>query len=70
MPECDGFTFMQTVRDEKLAPDALKFALSNQSTDAEQEKVRSLGADRFIVKATMIPSEVVNTVDAALKELR
>jgi len=66
MPECDGFTFLQTIRDEKLAPNALKIALSNQSTDAEKEKIRSLGADQFIIKAMMIPSEVVNTVDVAL----
>jgi CheY-like chemotaxis protein len=67
MPEIDGFTFMQTIRDEKLASKAIKIALSNQSTDAEQNKIKSLGADQFIVKAEMIPSEVVNTVDAVLK---
>lgn len=67
MPEIDGFTFLQTIRDEKLAPHAIKIALSNQSTDAEQDRIRSLGADQFIVKAAMIPSEVVNTVDAVLK---
>ncbi len=67
MPEIDGFTFMQMVHDEKLAPKAIKIALSNQSTDAEQSKIKSLGADQFIVKAEMIPSEVVNTVDAVLK---
>ena len=67
MPEIDGFTFMQMVRDEKLSPKAIKIALSNQSTDVEQSKIKSLGADQFIVKAEMIPSEVVNTVDAVLK---
>lgn len=66
MPECDGFTFLQAIRDEHLAPDALKIALSNQSTDAEKDKIRSFGADQFIVKASMIPSEVVNTVAIAL----
>ncbi|MDB5238556.1 MAG: two component transcriptional regulator, two-component system, OmpR family, response regulator [Candidatus Kaiserbacteria bacterium] len=66
MPECDGFTFLQVIRDEKLVPNAIKIALSNQSTDAEKDKIKSLGADQFIVKATMIPSEVVNTVDIAL----
>lgn len=67
MPECDGYTFLQSVEDEKLAPKAVKIALTNQSTDAEKEKIKQLGADMFIVKAMMIPSEVVNTVDTALK---
>lgn len=67
MPECDGFTFLQTMQSEKLVPNAVKIALTNQSTDAEKEKVMQLGADKFIVKATMIPSEVVNTVDSALQ---
>jgi len=62
MPECDGFTFLQTMRDEHLGEKAIKIALTNQSTDVEKAKINELGADHFIVKATMIPSEVVNTV--------
>ncbi len=66
MPECDGFQFLETIRAEKLAPSAIKIALTNQSTDAEKAKAQELGADHFIVKATMIPSEVVNTVQTVL----
>ncbi len=68
MPECDGFQFLQDVRESKLADNALKIALTNQSTDAEKTKAKELGADEFIVKATMIPSEVVNTVDSMLSK--
>lgn len=66
MPEHDGFYFLQTLRDEKLAEHAKKIALSNQQSEAEKAKAAELGADMYIIKATMIPSEVVNTVRTAL----
>ncbi len=66
MPEIDGFAFLKTIADEHLAKDALKIALTNQSTEQEQAKAAELGAARYIVKASMIPSEVVNTVQEEL----
>jgi len=62
MPGQDGFTFLQMLEREQLAKRAVKVALTNQSEDSEREKVMQLGADRYIVKASMIPSEVVNAV--------
>lgn len=66
MPEMDGFAFLKTVSDEKLAVQALKIALTNQGDDAEKAKASELGADAYIIKASMIPSEVVNTVGEEL----
>ncbi len=66
MPDEDGFSFLETMRAEKLAEGAYKIALTNQSTDAEKKRALDLGADEFIVKATMIPSEVVAAVQQAL----
>ena len=66
LPELDGFAFLKTLSDEKLASDAVKIALTNQGEDAEKTKATELGADRYIVKASMIPSEVVNTVGEEL----
>lgn len=68
MPERDGFSFLQVLREEHLAEGATKIALTNQSTDAERAKALELGADAFMVKATMVPSEIVSTVAAALAE--
>lgn len=62
MPEGDGFSFLEKLRDEKLVPHALKIALTNEMNDEEKKKVTELGAMRYIVKATMIPSEVVSCV--------
>jgi CheY-like chemotaxis protein len=66
MPEKDGFMFLQTMRDEKLAPGAVKIALTNQSDEADQTHAKELGADACCVKAVMIPSEVVNMVTAEI----
>lgn len=66
MPVRDGYDLLQTLRDEHLAESAKKVALTNQSTDSEKAKAMELGADLFIVKATMIPSEVVANVRSLL----
>ncbi|OGG75945.1 hypothetical protein A3A41_04355 [Candidatus Kaiserbacteria bacterium RIFCSPLOWO2_01_FULL_54_22] len=66
MPELDGFSFLKAIADEHLAPKALKIALTNQSNESEKAKATELGATRYIVKASMIPSEVVNTVNEEL----
>lgn len=62
MPDMDGFALLQAIRDEKLIPDAKLIALTNQSDDAEKDHARELGAHRYIIKASMIPSEVVAAV--------
>lgn len=68
MPEEDGFAYLKRLRDERLAPKAIKIALTNQSDDAERVRASELGADRYIVKASMIPSEVVNIVGEELAQ--
>ena len=66
MPGHDGYAFLEMMAAEKLGEGATKIALSNQSSDAEKAKAIELGADLFIVKASMIPSEVVNMVRDAI----
>lgn len=66
MPELDGFTFLKALSDEHLATNAIKIALTNQSDESEKAKALEMGASRYIVKASMIPSEVVNTVGEEL----
>lgn len=68
MPECDGFSFLDQMHNDKLAPRAIKIALTNQSSDAEAARARELGADAFLVKATLLPSEVVTRVGEELKK--
>lgn len=62
MPERDGFSFLSALGEEKLAPHAVRIALTNQGNDGEKAKAEGLGVGRYIVKASTIPSEVVNAV--------
>lgn len=66
MPEMDGYALLQALHDQKLGDGAKKIVLSNQATDAEQAKAMELGAEEFLVKATMIPSEVVAKVSSII----
>jgi len=70
MPEKDGFAFLQSLEEEKLAEGAIKIPLTNQSSDAEKAKAKEMGAEDYFVKATMIPSEVVNNVGELLAKRR
>lgn len=63
MPEETGFSLLEKLRAEKLADGAVKIALTNQDDPEEKKRAESLGADGYIVKATMIPSEVVKRVE-------
>jgi CheY-like chemotaxis protein len=62
MPGIDGMELLQTIREEKLVPNATIIMLTNESSGAVIEKAKSLGIKGYIVKATTIPSEVVEEV--------
>jgi two-component system alkaline phosphatase synthesis response regulator PhoP len=68
MPERDGFSFLEALGKEHLGEKAVKIALTNQSQDADKKRAVELGADTFIVKSMMIPSEVVNMVGEAISQ--
>ncbi len=60
MPGMDGLELLKKIRDEKLLPKAVVIMLTNQADD--EEKAKAIGVDGYIIKATMIPSEVVEKV--------
>ncbi len=60
MPGMDGLEILKNIRAEKLSPSAAIIMLTNQADDFE--KAKSLGVDGYIIKATTIPSEVVDKV--------
>jgi CheY-like chemotaxis protein len=62
MPGMDGLELLETIRGEKLVPNAIVIILTNENEPAKIEKAKSLGVAGYIVKATSIPSEVVNEV--------
>lgn len=67
MPIMDGLEFLEKIRGEGLAKDAVVLILSNQGQSSDIEKAKKLGIDGYIVKATTIPSEVVSEVKRMLE---
>lgn len=62
MPKMDGFTFVEAIKKANLLPNATIIVLTNQGQNSDIEKAVALGVDGYIVKATTIPSEVVEEV--------
>ncbi len=59
MPVMDGLELLEIIRKEKLSPASTVIMLTNEDSRDKIEKSKSLGAKGYIVKATSIPSEVV-----------
>ncbi len=66
MPAMDGFSIYESIKKEKLIPDTLTVMLTNQGAASDIKKAKELGINSFIVKATTIPSEVVEEVKILL----
>jgi CheY-like chemotaxis protein len=66
MPVMDGFTMYENIKKENLAPGALAVMLTNQGTVSDINRAKELGINSYIVKATTIPSEVVEEIKTLL----
>ncbi len=62
MPVMDGFTLYENIKNEQLAPGAVAIMLTNQGLSSDINRAKELGLHGYIVKATTIPSEVVEEV--------
>jgi len=65
MPSMDGLELLKMIRTEKLVPNAVIIMLTNQADDLE--KAKEFNVDGYIIKATTIPSEVVEQAIAIYK---
>lgn len=59
MPSMTGFEFLEAVRKEGLAKSTTIIMLTNQGQQEDIDKAMSLGASGYIIKASSIPSEVL-----------
>ncbi len=59
MPTIDGLELLGIIRKEQLVPKATIIMLTNESDREKIEEAKTLSVDGYIVKATSIPSEVV-----------
>ena len=62
MPGMDGIELLEVIRKEKLVPNSAVIMLTNESATDKIEKAKSLGIKGYIVKASSIPTEVVEKV--------
>jgi len=62
MPGMDGLELLKVVRREKLTPDSAVVMFTNESDNKAIEEAKSLGIKGYIVKATTIPSEVIERI--------
>jgi two-component system chemotaxis response regulator CheY len=67
MPVMDGLELLEIIRKENLCPQSTIIMLTNETDPARIEKAKSFGVAVYIVKATLIPSEVVEEVTKILK---
>lgn len=68
MPGTDGFAVLEAVRKEKLGGDPAIIVLSNQGQESDIKRATELGADGYIVKASAVPSEVLEQVLKIIEE--
>jgi CheY-like chemotaxis protein len=69
MPEMNGLELLTKLHGEKNAANASIIVLSNQGQAGDIEEAKKIGVDGYIVKASTIPSEVLDKVqDILLKK--
>jgi CheY-like chemotaxis protein len=67
MPDSmSGYQFIETVKQEGLAPKSVKVALTNVGQDGAVERMKELGADVHLYKVGYTPSEIVAKVGELL----
>lgn len=68
MPGMTGLELLETIEKEKLNGTATVIILTNQGEQTDIDKAKSLRVQGYIVKATTIPSEVVEEVTNIYKQ--
>ncbi len=68
MPKLDGYTLLKTIREEHLCKDPILVVLSNQGQESEIEEARKYNVDGYILKASNVPSDVLQKVTSIIKE--
>jgi CheY-like chemotaxis protein len=68
MPNVDGFELMEAIKNESLGDNPVIIALTNQGEETDINRAHELGAHGYIIKASSIPSEVLEKVETIIKE--
>ena len=62
MPEMNGFEALESAHKENLLDRSIVLILSNHADQIAQEKAAKLGAKKFIVKSSLLPTDIISEV--------
>lgn len=63
MPKMDGLEVLKKIRDQNLANSTCLVVLSNQGRPEDIEKAEEFDIDGYIIKASTVPSEVLERIE-------
>lgn len=66
MPKMDGFAVLTELKKDPITKDITVLMLSNLGQKSDMEKGKKLGANDYIVKASMTPTQVVEKIKSYL----
>lgn len=67
MPKMDGFAVLTEIKKDESMKNTPVLLLSNLGQQADVDKGKELGANDYVVKASMTPTQVVEKVKSYLK---
>ena len=67
MPQLDGFTVLQELKDDPKTADIPVMMLTNLGTEEDKAKGAKMGAVDYVVKSSMTPAHVSEKVQTILK---
>ncbi|MDE2213421.1 MAG: response regulator [Patescibacteria group bacterium] len=68
MPRMDGFQVLKYIRDDATVRDIPVIVLSNLGSEEDINRARELGASVCLVKAAMIPSHILASIEQVLEQ--
>ncbi|NQV88474.1 MAG: response regulator [Parcubacteria group bacterium] len=64
----DGFAILEKMRANPAQKDVPVILFSNLNSKEDVQKGMKLGASRFLIKATLVPDEIVTEIESVLNE--
>ena len=68
LPGIDGFEILKRIKNDKTTAQIPVIVLSNLGQKEDMERVVSLGAEDFMVKAHFTPGEIIAKIKSILKK--
>ena len=68
MPGMSGIEVLNSIQSLKITPQPISIILSNQGGSEEIDAAKAAGASGYIIKAELIPSEVVAEVERIISK--